>query len=447
MEQVLEAPPQNAAPTAESPPRVLCVDDEPAILSALRRVLRPDRYEVRVATGGAQALQMLEEQPVDLVISDMRMPEMDGAAFLTHVAARWPETVRILLTGYSDFDSTVAAVNQGQIYRYLAKPWDEGDLRLTVRNGLERRALARERDELLALTAQQNEALRKLNTSLEDRVKARTEELRQTAAFLETAYESARRSYRDAIPVFAQLIKLREGHSAGHSRRVGEMARLLGAELHLDEQASDDLYFAGLLHDIGEIGLPDDIVATPYEKLSAEQQRQMQRHTVIGPAALMSLEPMENVARIMRAHHERFDGSGYPDGLAGESIPHEARILAVVNDYDQLLTGQLDGERRSPEVACRFLVEHRGTRYDPEVVRAFLGAFDRGAFTDIAVAERRITSAALKEGMVLSRDAVNASNVVMVAKGTRLNAALINKLRIHEKDQDEMFELHVRTSA
>jgi len=146
---------------------VLCVDDEPNILSSLRRLFRPAGYRVLLAESGALGLAVLEKEQVDLVISDMRMPEMNGAQFLGQVRSRWPDTMRLLLTGYSDIQSIQDAINCGEIYRYITKPWDDNDIVLLVRHALERRALEQDKLRLEALTLRQNEQLKSLNHNLE----------------------------------------------------------------------------------------------------------------------------------------------------------------------------------------------------------------------------------------------------------------------------------------
>ena len=155
---------------ATAPPTLLFVDDEPGILSALRRLFRPHGYRIFIAEGGAAGLEVLEKEQIDLVISDMRMPEMDCARFLEQVFKRYPETVRILLTGYADITATIEAVNKGQIYRYVSKPWNDQELLLTVQQALDLKALQREKLRLEALTVRQNDALKALNLSLEEKV-------------------------------------------------------------------------------------------------------------------------------------------------------------------------------------------------------------------------------------------------------------------------------------
>ncbi len=286
---------QSAAPFA-----LLFVDDEANILSSLRRLFRPLGYQIFIGNSGADGLAILEKERIDLVISDMRMPEMDGATFLAEVAKRWPETVRILLTGYSDMASTIDAINKGGIYRYLSKPWEDNDLVLTVQSALKQKELECERDQLLELTRKQNDELRSFNAELEKRVEARTAEIQQTADMLDLAYQELSHGYQTAIPVFANLVEMREGKGSGHGRRVAEMAKALAVHLGLGEDAVQDVYNAGLLHDIGEIGLPDRLVGKPIESMTAVDRILVERHPQMGESALLALEPMAGAARLIR---------------------------------------------------------------------------------------------------------------------------------------------------
>ena len=167
--------------------RILCVDDEPNILSSLRRLLRTPGYEIFLAESGHAGLALLETQTVDIVISDMRMPEMDGARFLEQVRDKWPDTIRLLLTGYADIQSILDAINRGEIYRYITKPWNDNDILLIVRHALERKELERQKLQLEALTKSQNEQLKELNATLENKVQLRTVELKKAMASLTSA--------------------------------------------------------------------------------------------------------------------------------------------------------------------------------------------------------------------------------------------------------------------
>ena len=251
----------------ETPATLLLVDDEASILSSLRRQLRPAGYRIHTAESGAAGLEILEREPVDLVVSDMRMPEMSGAQFLEQVRIRWPGTMRILLTGYADVGSTIDAINRGEIYRYIAKPWDDNQLALTIRDALESNRLRNENTRLLALTTAQNEELTQLNTGLEQKVAERTAEIQQVNSFLNLANDRLKQNFLVSIKVFSGLMELRGGTMVGHSRRVADLARKLAVRLELPAKAHQDMCVAVLLHDMGKIGFPDSVLGRPVSTL------------------------------------------------------------------------------------------------------------------------------------------------------------------------------------
>ncbi|VAX09808.1 Response regulator [hydrothermal vent metagenome] len=418
--------------SAKSIATLLLVDDETNILSSLKRLLRPQGYRVFTATGGAEGLKLLAKQPVDLIISDMRMPEMDGAEFLAKAAGQWPDTVRVLLTGYADLSSTVAAVNKGSIYRYVSKPWDDLELITLVQQALKLKRLEDEKIRLEALTQKQNEQLTEFNASLEKRVEARTEELRQTMGFLEQANVALKDQYTTSVKIFANLIELREGiageSSTGHARRVADQAHRLGMDMGLSEEEAQDLLFAALLHDIGKIALPDALLKRPYDELTANQRKEFEKHPVLGQAALVALEPLNTSAELIRAHHEQFNGHGYPDQLQGKQIPLGARILAVVDDYNALLTGGLSRRSYSPAEAKKFLLEERNERYDGKVVNSFIQILEADSPDTKTASEQCLKSAGLENGMLLTRDLIANNGVLLLSKGHLLNDELITKI-------------------
>lgn len=173
-----------------APANLLFVDDEPNVLKALRRLFRGSEYAVHIAETGVAGLEILRQQPIDLIISDMRMPQMDGAEFLTRAAEAWPDAVRILLTGYADMESTIAAVNNGKIYSYCSKPWEDSDLKILVNNALEQKRLRDERRQLFEIINRQNQELKELNASLEEKVEKRTEQLRKSLTVIDQAHDA-----------------------------------------------------------------------------------------------------------------------------------------------------------------------------------------------------------------------------------------------------------------
>lgn len=427
----------------QAPPlTLLFVDDEANILSALRRLFRQHGYKIHTAEGGAQGLELLEREPVDLVISDMRMPNMDGAQFLEQVRQKWPDTVRILLTGYADISSTIAAINKGQIYRYIAKPWNDDDIVLLVRQALELKNLEREKHRLEALTQRQNEELKELNANLEAKVQERTQEVRQTMSFLELANKKLKENFITSLKVFSNLIELRERSLAGHSRRVADLARTLAKRLNLSDSEVNDVFAAALLHDIGKIGLPDKVLAKPFVVLAGEERDLVLHHPATGQAALMGLEQLHGAALLIRAHHERWDGMGYPDGLSGLAIPMGARILALANDYDAVQIGTRLSKRLTQSEAVAYIAEGRGKRYDPQVVDVFAPMM--GGQAKPAVAEVEIKSAQLKPGMSLSRDLVTAEGIMLLSHDFVLTDVIIEQIRNFERSSGRAMTLHIR---
>jgi len=412
--------PPDPVPPAAPPMTLLCVDDEPSILSALRRLFRPHGYRVLLAESGAAALELLAQEPVDLVLSDMRMPGMDGAQLLQAVRDRWPDVARLLLTGYADIASTISAINHGGIQRYIAKPWDDHEVLLAVSDALERRRLLQENRQLLALTREHNE-------QLERRVAARTAELSQVNAMLEQAFAEQREHFMLSIKVFAGLMELREGGQAGYAERVGQLARRLAVALGLSPSQQEDCYTAGLLHEVGKIGLPDALLRKPVSVMRDDDLVRWRRYPLLGEAALMPLSGLRGAARLVRWHQERLDGHGFPDGIGGSELPLAAQIVGLAAAYEGLQSGRLS-ERRHTAAQARAVVQGAaGSHFQPDLV----AAFERLSSAAPAPApnERELTAADLAPGMVMAQDLLSPHGTLLLAAGFVFDAAVISTIR------------------
>ncbi|MDP2795456.1 MAG: response regulator [Sulfurisoma sp.] len=451
---------------AEQQFTLLFVDDEPNILSSLRRLFKATGYGVLTAGGGAEGLEVLAREKVDLIVSDMRMPEMDGAQFLEQARARWPHVARILLTGYADIGSTIDAINRGEIYRYISKPWDDNEILLTVRGALEHQRLKSENERLLALTRRQNEELKDLNAGLERKVAERTAELQETLNSLDRAHKQLHQGFMSTVRIFAGLIEMRGGKLAGHSRRVAEHARQVAQALGLGEKEQQDMLLAGLLHDIGKISLPDDLLNRPFNGLPPDQQALVMQHPARGQQALIGVEQLANAAKIIRHHHECMDGSGYPDRLSGLAIPIGARILAVTNEYDALQMGTLTLQAMTSVKALEFIMTYRGRRYDPTVVDAFktvlagpAGGAEHAVRQGIGVGVMRdaphekpqrhwkeisLHPSKLKPGMTLSRKLMHEHGYLLLAAGQHLDELVIEQLQKMENETENPITVHIR---
>jgi response regulator RpfG family c-di-GMP phosphodiesterase len=372
----------------------------------------------------------------------MQMPQMNGAQFLGRVREVWPATVRIVLTGYADIGATIAAINQGEIHRYITKPWDDQDLLLQVRQALERKALEEEKQRLEQLTQRQNIELRELNQNLDAKVRERTADLRAALEQLDQAHAELKQNFLASIKVLSNFSDMREG-VAGHSRRVANLARKIALYMGLPDKEVQDIFIAGLLHDIGKVGLPDRLLHKAAGLLSSDDQALLRKHPAAGQAVLMSLPSLQDSAQLIRNHHERFDGMGYPDGLRGMEIPLGARILALANDYDAMLNGMMLGKRASGQEAIQFLKGSKNKRYDPVVVEAFWGTLTEKAGQKNAVPELALRADQLVAGMVLSRDIMTPQGVLLLASEHVLTEKLIEQIMAYERSADQPLIIHV----
>ncbi|VWC65888.1 two-component system response regulator [Burkholderia lata] len=423
-------------------PSILLVDDEPSVLSALRRAFRPAGYEILTAESGEAALEILASTEVDLIVSDMRMPGLSGAEFLARARALYPDTMRILLTGYAEIASVVQAVNDGGVYRYLNKPWDDHDLLLTIEHALEQRHLRREAARLAALTEAQNEALRRFNTELETQVRARTEELGQTVMFLEAAQRDLKSSFTAMVQVCASMIEMRCGSASGHAMRVGEIARRLALAAEMSELHAQDVYFAGLLHGIGKLSLPDELLRKPLVKMTAEEHSLYLQHPLRAQMVLTPVAQLHKVASIVLHQYERFNGRGTPDGLAGDSIPLGSRIVAIARDFEGLRNGDI-GAPHSVEQAIDALRSQAGVRYDPRIVESLVELMRDPASLGIAASVAEIKSAQLREGMQLADDLRTHRGVLLMTKGSVMSAHQIELVRRFETREGTSFDILV----
>ncbi len=430
----------------EKLPTILCVDDEPNILASLRRLFRAKGFQVHVAEGGQAALALLESETVDLVISDMRMPEMDGAQFLAQVRARWPDTVRLLLTGHSDISAIIDAINRGEIYRYITKPWDDHDIVLIVRQALERKALELEKKRLEALTLRQNEKLKALNASLEAKVEARTAELRVANESLQSANEKLKTNFITSIKVFSTLIEMRGGKLAGHSRRVADLSRRIALKLQLDSRQVQEIFVAGLLHEIGKVGFADELLSTPVAMMKPPQMEAYRKHAAQAEQLLLPLQDLRAASEIISAQFERFDGTGFPQQLSADAIPIGTRILTLASDYDSMQIGTLTPSHLSPEEARIIIVHSSGKRYDPEVVNAFvdlLSDTSRKQAEKERPAEIALPARELQVGMVLSRDLITPSGLLMLSAEHVLDERIISRIISFERSGNLQLSVYI----
>ena len=337
-------------PAATPADRVLVVDDDELILKALARILEAAGFEPRCYLTPDEALAAVERDAPVVIISDYMMPAMDGVTFLKAVRARFPGAVRILCTAAEDFRIALQAVNTGEVFRIIAKPWHQQELLGTVNQAAEASRLRRENERLTAEVQLKNEQLREHNHRLEEMVRARTQ------ALLEGLIAAL--DYRDA-------------ETQWHSRRVSLYARRLAQQLGVQEPQLTVIEHGALLHDIGKIGVRDGVLLKP-GPLTPQEWTEMKRHPELGWALLQRVDYLRPASAIVLEHQEKWDGTGYPRALQGEGIVLGARVFHVVDTMDAITSDRPYRKARGFDDARAEIVRCGGTQFDPKVVEAFL---------------------------------------------------------------------------
>ncbi|HEU4697689.1 MAG TPA: HD domain-containing phosphohydrolase [Gemmatimonadales bacterium] len=335
------------SPAEASAAQCLVVDDEPSVRRSIVRILASQGFRCLEAGNGVEGLEQLERAPdLPLIISDLRMPEMDGLAFLRAVRLRSPDTSVIMLSGQADTEVAVECLREGAA-DFLLKPLSVAEVQTRVTRTLERRAL------LL-----QN---RYYQQHLEQRVREQAQRIEEL--FLE------------GVQMLARALEAKDSYTAGHSIRVSHYSVETAIRLGFAGEALDSIRLGGELHDIGKIGTREAVLHKPGQ-LTDEEFRQITEHPALGERMLSPLaRERPAVLRIVRSHHERLDGRGFPDGLIGEDIPVEARIVAVADSFDAMTTRRPYRNPLRPADALQELRRVAGTQLDRDAVEAFAAAF------------------------------------------------------------------------
>jgi len=347
--------------TSQPRPRILIVDDDDTVRSMLTRMLGRQGYDCESAENGAEAREALVSAPFDLALCDLNMPGESGLELVEHVAAEYPDTATIMVTGADDAGIAEKALALGT-YGYVIKPFYNNELLINIANALRRLRLELES--------------RRHRISLETAVSERTSELEQTVLALSRAEEEVRQSQKETINRLSRAAEFRDGDAGHHIESMSHYCYLLAQRLGL-ERTSGLLYLASPLHDVGKVGIPDRILLKP-GPLDAEEREVMKTHAEIGYRMLAGSggELLELAAKVAWTHHEHFDGGGYPNGLAGESISVEGRIAAVADVFDALTSDRIYRPAFTVGHAVEEMRSLRGTQFDPAILDVFLGSLD-----------------------------------------------------------------------
>ena len=325
---------------------ILIVDDEDAIRKLLHQKLSSDGYQCREAARAEQALDKLKDNVVDLVILDIKMPGKSGVELLPEIKASHPDTAVVMATATTDTDIAIHCMKQGA-YDYITKPFNLDEVIISIGRALEKRRLELENKEY-----QQH---------LEDKVEEQAKKIR--ASFL------------SAITALAYALEAKDKYTSGHSQRVADISVAIAKEMGLPQESIKRIKLAGLVHDVGKIGVRESVLNKP-SRLTDDEFRHIQYHPEIGEHILAPISNNEEILELVRNHHERYDGTGYPDRLKDGQIPLCARILAVSDAYEAMTSERPYREAMSDKTACTEIERCKGTQFDPEVAAAFFKSRD-----------------------------------------------------------------------
>jgi putative two-component system response regulator len=324
-----------------APAKILVVDDEEQIAQLLAGILKSDGHDAHYVTGGEAALERLRGGGFDLLMTDLRMPGMDGMRLIREAKSVDPDVDALVMTAYASTDTAVNALRTG-VTDYLSKPFGLEQVRESIGKALRAREERRRRKEEVLVTREENLRLR----------------------------ADQRRAYVGIVATLIEAVEAKDRFNRGHSRRVAELAVRFAKLMSLPRRDVDLLEIGGKLHDIGKIGVPEEVLNKP-GKLTADEFDLIKAHPVIGEQIIRPLDFLADARPIVRHHHERWDGAGYPDGLKGIEIPRPAAILSICDAFDALTSDRPYRSGMPVKEALSILEGGAGTQWDPELVQRF----------------------------------------------------------------------------
>ncbi len=363
--------------SSNSKPGILIVDDEPSITKLLAEMLRHVGYSCLECQSSQEALHLINTQRFEAVLCDVRMPGISGLELLRFARDKHLHLAFVMVTGVDDVRVGIQAMKEGAD-DYLLKPLHLEAVLVSVNHVLEQKKLECE--------------LENYRLHLEEIVQQRTDQLRGAMWRIEQTYD-------ETLQALAAALDLRDNDTAGHSRRVMAYAVEIAKRMGCSKEQMNTIARGALLHDIGKIGMPDAILMKPCP-LTDEERTVMETHVIVGFSLLNHIEFLVGAAEIVLAHHERFDGTGYPHGLLGGEIPLGARIFAVGDTLDALISDRPYRRATSFAVAHEEIIQQSGKQFDPEVVSAFL-SIDEGTWAELQDRNGLISSLGIERGKLV----------------------------------------------
>ncbi len=304
---------------------VLFVDDEKSVLNSIDRIFIDSDIRMLKTDNAQKALDIISQDNIAVIVSDNQMPGMNGIDLLSRVREISPDTFRILMTGYADLETAVNAINNGEVFRFIIKPWQNDSLIKSVQEALEQYRIV----------------------------------------------HSLRSTDENTLLSLAEAVELKDGYTRGHCERVAEYALMIASEIHMSDESIKAIRHGSWLHDCGKIGVPEHIL-NKSSALDPDEFEIIKNHPNWGADVVRKAAMSEPVINIIHFHHERYDGSGYPSGLMADEIPFEVRIVTVADVYDALTSNRPYRDKYSIDKSMEIMRIMRGSVFDPDILDLFL---------------------------------------------------------------------------
>ncbi len=336
---------------------ILVIDDEDVIRSFIKDALGEKGYSVVATKDAKEGIELSRQNSFDVIFVDLRMPEIDGLMVLSQIRQYNPDSIVIMITGYPSFETVKESLHKGA-FDYVVKPFDLGELFFTTKRAVVFQRLNKENKKLIEQVSQEN-------VVLEKKVWERTNDLRNL-------YHQLQAAYMDTIKALAKAVDGRSQYTHIHSENVAKYAVMIAREMRLPDKEIDEIQHASELHDLGKIGISDEILSKS-DKLTEDEWKEIKLHSLKSAEILQPLIFLDGIIDLVRQHHERYNGTGYSQGLKGEGIKLGARIIAVADAFNAMISQRPYREKPfTKEEAIEEIKKNSGTQFDPKVVEAFL---------------------------------------------------------------------------
>lgn len=408
---MMSTPSQNQLP-------ILIVDDDEIVLMALSETIAHEGYKVMVAKSGPQALELIKAQPFAVIVSDQMMPEMTGLELFNQVKQLQPNATRVLITGVLTLKTVIDSVNQGEIYRFLAKPWVREELVATMKSASQRYQLLEVNQELQKDTQHLNQRLMQMNTQLEEKIHALSERERE----LNSAHQALTHNFNHSLELCYRIINTYHPMLGKETKAIVNICEKMIQTGLITPKQAHALKVSAWLQNLGLLGVSRSLItkARQGEILTEAEEQLIHNHPIYGQTIASFVDELADVGVTIRAHHERWDGTGYPDGLAMYNIPESARLLAVAVFFVE--------SGLSKEEAVKVLMEQSGSAFDPEAVRLFLKSNQP---MDLPRNMKEVLLSELSPGMTLARGIFSPAGLLLIPEESVLNDRILRKITDH----------------